>query len=68
MLESLRFLIAQFTFYYLAKYRTDYSNKVTKRLCLRPGGGIGRHEGLKIPCLLNGVRVQFPPRAQFVYW
>jgi hypothetical protein len=29
-----------------------------------PGGGIGRHEGLKIPCLSNGVRVQFPPRAQ----
>ena len=28
-----------------------------------PGGGIGRHEGLKIPCLSNGVRVQFPPRA-----
>lgn len=31
-----------------------------------PGGGIGRHEGLKIPCYFNGVRVQFPPRAQNV--
>ena len=35
------------------------------RFCIVcPGGGIGRHEGLKIPCLSNGVRVQFPPRAQ----
>ena len=27
-------------------------------------GGIGRHEGLKIPCYLDGVRVQVPLPAQ----
>jgi hypothetical protein len=34
---------------------------VESRLVLsRRGGGIGRHEGLKIPCYSHGVRVQFP--------
>ena len=33
-----------------------------------PGGEIGRHEGLKIPCLSNGVRVQFPPWAHTSKW
>ena len=28
-----------------------------------PGGEIGRHKGLKIPCYFNGVRVQVPPWA-----
>ena len=27
------------------------------------GGGTGRRKGLKIPRLLVGVRVQFPPQA-----
>ena len=30
----------------------------------RPDGGIGRHEGLKIPWPVMAVRVRFPFRAQ----
>ena len=30
----------------------------------RPGGGIGRHAGLKILFAEKRVRVRFPPRAQ----
>jgi hypothetical protein len=33
-------------------------------MCL--GGGIGRRKGLKIPRLLVGVRVQFPPQAPYL--
>ena len=32
---------------------------------MRAGGGIGRREGLKIPCPKD-VRVRFPPRAPIV--
>ena len=31
----------------------------------RPGGETGIHEGLKIPWILNSVRVRVPPRAHF---
>ena len=32
----------------------------------RPDGGIGRHEGLKIPWPVMAVRVRFPFRAHFL--
>ena len=33
---------------------------------IRSGGGIGRHEGLKIPWPVMAVRVRLPSGAQFM--
>ena len=34
----------------------------------RECGGIGRHDGLKIRCLVIGVRVQVPPFPLLLYY
>jgi hypothetical protein len=38
-----------------------YSYIYVIKIIVRECGGIGRHDGLKIRCLVIGVRVQVPP-------
>ena len=49
---------------FIAKEEKVQTFYVPLRRNPRPDGGIGRHEGLKIPWPVMAVRVRFPFRAQ----
>ena len=51
---------------FIAKEEKVQTFYVPLRRNPRPDGGIGRHEGLKIPWPVMAVRVRFPFRAHFL--
>ena len=56
--------IAQLVEHNLAKVRVASSSLVFRSILGCSNGGIGRHEGLKIPWPVMAVRVQVPLRVQ----
>ena len=58
--------IAQLVEHNLAKVRVASSSLVFRSILGCSNGGIGRHEGLKIPWPVMAVRVQVPLRVQDV--
>ena len=58
--------IAQLVEHNLAKVRVASSSLVFRSILGCSNGGIGRHEGLKIPWPVMAVRAQVPLRVQIM--
>ena len=43
-----------------------FESHISLKILICPGGGIGRHAGLKILWTLKSVWVQVPPRVLFI--